>query len=106
MTPSPLAVPGAKTAARAEPTASSIATASDAQSSRDSVCGGTWSDSPKPRWSNLITRQNDAKRRWKRAMAGSSSTQSIGTAAPVNINRSSGPSPKTWYARSMPSLLA
>jgi hypothetical protein len=87
---------GATTAADSPPTASKTASASCAQSSRvGGVAADPRSESPTPLVSNRINRPNDARRRWNRAIAGSSSRQSIGSIHPVNTNRSIGPSPNT-----------
>ena len=87
---------GARTVARSHPTAFKTAIASFAQDFGPIMSSdGTRDDRPIPRWSNRITRANEASRRWKRYIDGSPSTQSIGMNGPGNTSRSTGPSPKT-----------
>ena len=96
MSPDSLA---ASTAARSEPTASSTATASAAQSSSVGGDDGEHgSDSPTPRRSKRIKRVNAASRRRQRARCGSSAIMSTGMNPSVTMIRSIGPSPSTWYA--------
>src|SRR5262249_48526154 len=70
------------------------------------VVGDTGSDNPRPRGSNCTTRLNDARRRWNRAIDGSSSTLSMEMNPIGSIRRAIGPSPTTWYARCRSRLFA
>jgi hypothetical protein len=82
--------------ARVEPAASSTArTSSMRASSPGSALTGTRSDSPVPRLSNRISRENEASRRRKSAAAGTSQVVSTFETKPGTITRSRGPSPIT-----------
>ena len=67
-------------------------------SSEGSSSGGTRSDSPVPRLSKVIRRENEARRARKRASIGSSQARSTWETQPGTYTRSSVPLPTTWYA--------
>ncbi len=60
-------------------------------------------DSPVPRLSNRISRENVASRSKNRAIVGSSQAASTWDTQPGTQTRSRGPSPITWYAIDTPS---
>ena len=93
-----------KSAARSEPTASHTAWTSPIRvSSVGNAESGTRSDSPVPRLSNRISRENVASRSKNRAIVGSSQAASTWETQPGTHTRSRGPSPITWYAIDTPS---
>ena len=86
-----------KTTARSEAAASIAARRSSIRVSRLGSCdSGTRSDSPTPRLSNRIRRDDEANRLRKRACDGTSHNASMLVVQPRAMTRSIGPSPCTW----------
>ena len=88
-----------------DPTASSTARTSSMRCSRVGRCV-TGSDSPVPRLSNRISRENEASRLRNRANDGSFQKYSRCDTHPITKTRSTGPLPQTWYAMLTSPLLA
>jgi hypothetical protein len=87
------------TMARSESTASMTALASSIRTSRDgSRSSGTRSESPVPRLSKRINRENAASRERNRASVGSSHISSMWVVQPITKAISTGPVPTVWYA--------
>ena len=85
-----------RTTVRSEPTASITARASSIRTSSDgSRSSDTRSESPTPRLSNTITRENDASFVKKRANRGSVHIFSMCVTQPITNRMSTGPSPNT-----------
>ena len=82
-------------AARSDPAASMTARTSSMRSSRVGA-SVTGSDSPVPRLSKTIRRENELSRSKKRANGGASHWSSRWVAKPSTSTRSIGPSPTTW----------